>query len=390
MLQPIARRLLLSLSLVSLASCEARRPAALAAAALPHSLRSAPTLPTSPRVPEARPSAAAAAPVSPALADLPKAIELAGKPACTWRTSAFRATIGTPGNDLRLRPGGPVFAQIDGGNVAITVPQGKAEVALFEASSEGIFVSGIADTASITLFPAKPFVMAGLVVPEGSADLKLTAADEDKARLKLALPNEVVVPSGALEEARPCGDVSADPSSFESKAPVFGSRAGSHLFMSGGLAELTLRPDGPRAATLRIPADGDFVHSFDERDGRSLIGWHTSTVMVFGWVRSARLQETNVGIGGTLGRGFGRRGRMRIKTVASVRCEHDLPLIGEADGEARTVGRILAGTTVRIARWGEPRSRVVVDVAGIRQEHGSFSARTAELRGCRDLAPPAP
>ncbi len=383
--QPITRRLLVSLALVSLASCEARRPRALAAAG-PRSAHSAPALPENPPVAQTRAAALQSAPPSPTLADLPEALELPGKPACTWRTSSFRATLGGAGTQLRLRKGGPLFARIDGGQVAVTVPEGKAEVALIEASSAGVVVSGIGDAASIPVFPAKPFVMAGFLVPEGSTQLTLTAASEDEVRLKLTLPEEVVVPKRSVEEARPCGDVSVDPSSFDSKTPVFGARPGSHPLMSGGLAELSLRPDGPRVATLRIPPDGDLVHSFDEKDGRTLIGWQTSMVMVFGWVRSARLKETNMGIGGKIGLGTASLGALRIATVASVRCQHDLPLIAESDGEARTVGRILAGTTVRIARWGEPRSRVALDAAGIREQHGTFSALTAELRACRDLA----
>jgi hypothetical protein len=388
MLRPHTPGLLVLLSIAALAACEAPRSAAPVAAAR-HPLVSAGAAAAEPPQAMAENSTVPAPPSALALPDLPKAIELTGKRACTWRSSRFRATVGGSGTELRLRKGGPVFARVDGGNVAITVPQGNAGGALVEAGSQGVFVSGIADAASIAFFPAKPFVMQGLVVPQGSAQLKLTAANADEVRFKLALPDEVVVAKGSLEETRPCGDIGADPSTFDSKAPVFGTRAGSHLLMSGGLAEISKRPDGTRAAMLRIPAEGDFVHTFDEQQGRTLIGWQTSSVMVFGWVRSARLQETNVSIGSMGGRGFGRRATVRRTAVASVRCEHDLPLIAEAGGEARTVGRILAGTTIRIARWGDARSPIVVDAAGIHQQHGSFSARTAELRACRDLGAPA-
>jgi len=280
-----------------------------------------------------------------------------------------------------------VFARVDRGSVSVTVPEGNAEIALIEASSGGVVISGITDTASIDLLPAKPFVMKGLVVPQPSARMFLAAAGNDEVRVKLALPKEVVMPTSVLEETRPCGDVGIDSVSFDTKAPVFGTRTGSRLFMTGGPAQLSQRPDGATVATLRLPPEGQFVSRFDEQGGRSLIGWQTSRVMVFGWVRSARLQEPNVGSGSTGGIGFGRSGAGRIATVAFVRCEADVPLIGEANGEERTVGRILAGTTIGVAAWREPRSQVVVQSVGtgIHAQGGTFSARTAELRACRDI-----
>ncbi|MBL8740331.1 MAG: hypothetical protein JNK04_04525, partial [Myxococcales bacterium] len=183
-----------------------------------------------------------------------------------------------------------MFARVDGGTVSVTLPAGPTGPALLEAGSGGVVVSGITDAASVGLFPSKPFVMQGFVVPEGGTELGITgAAEEDGVTLKLTLPDEVIVPTGKVEETRPCADVSLDPAKLDSMTPVFGSRKGSHLLMSGGLAELALRPDGPRAATLRIREGGEFVHTFDEQGGRTLIGWQTDTALVFGWVRSSRL-----------------------------------------------------------------------------------------------------
>jgi len=345
---------------------------------------------TSAALPSAEAAASASVTPAPPLPELPPALELSGKLACTFKTLRFQPT--PDAGTLLLGKEGPAFARVTGGEVAVTIPNGKTDVAILEARSEGIVVSGIIRASAIELQPTTPFVMAGFV-PNPRTRLSFTSAEDDTISLRLALPKTVVAAKGAVEETRPCSNVGFDLAQFETQTPVFGTRKGAGRMISGGPAPISLKPDDASVATLVIPPAGELVFAFEEQAGRTLIAWETHPVLVFGWVRSGRLTPTNGGRGSSLDGGVGRSTGRGETPVAFVQCRADVPLIAAVKDEQKTVGRILSGTTIGVGAWGDPLSRVVVRTASMHAwAGGSFSARTAELKRCREVAgkPAAP
>src|SRR5690242_20453732 len=87
--------------------------------------------------PAATPEITTAALVAPP-APLPPWIQRIADPACSWTTERWNRRVVT---QLRLRPGGPVFARVNGGKAQVHIPAGKASHGLLDVGANGLVVS---------------------------------------------------------------------------------------------------------------------------------------------------------------------------------------------------------------------------------------------------------
>ncbi|MBL8742896.1 MAG: hypothetical protein JNK04_17425 [Myxococcales bacterium] len=339
------------------------------------------------------PPGAASAPVvaeappdpPPLLAALPPAIELSAPRACKLSSSAFR---GRAASLLRLTPDGPAFARFLEGSVTLSIPSGKAGSTLLDTSAQGVVVRGFVDAATIELRPARAFVMAGFVVPSATARLAFTSAEGDSIKLALK-PSPGVIPKQKLiEEERPCSDVGLEVAKYETKTPVFGTRAASAMRIRRTPVPLFLKPaDRAPLATLAVPEERDVVDRYFVDKDRSLIAWQADDMLVFGWVSSSALSPLN-GSGGLLGRGSGFTPPAAVheKPLARLQCGADVPVIARVMDVERTVGNISAGTVIPVVERDKPFSRVEVFTASlIPDANARFFVRTAELEHCKAL-----
>ncbi len=337
-----------------------------------------------PPIDSATPSASATA--LPELPPLPAGIELAAPRACKLQTASFRS--GGSSTTLRLTERGAPFARFDSGGASLSIPNGDARAALLETNAEGIVARGFVDAGTIVLRPTRAFVMGGFVVPNPSATLSFTSANDDGITVALEPAPGVHVTKKIIEEQRPCGDVGFDRTKYETKTPVFGTRAASTMQLRRGPVALMAKPtDKLPVAILSVPEGRELVLRYFIEKDRSLISWEAENMLVFGWVSSQLLREVNGGrgsIGG--GSNFARLGASQAVPVARLQCDRDVPVIAQVKDVERTVGHIAQGTIVRVLEWGSPRSRIeLLTKSLIPERNARFFARTPELERCKRL-----
>ncbi|MDI1480849.1 hypothetical protein [Polyangium sp. y55x31] len=321
--------------------------------------------PSAPTSSSASPSAAA--PQASAQPEALRAVELP-EGVCRIAAKGFRGE----GLTLRLTPGGRAFAIVGekraGGMVGIfgTAGEGRAaEVVLLDgpAKSFGIRVEnpllvlrGFTDVADLDLRPARASIVGGFLVP---VRLRLVSASSSGVEVAAQLDKEVEIVGNLPAQRVTCADLSLDPAAADVDAalPAATKKDTYMLLREGDPIDLAVEPAGTAVARLRPSSSSSSVRVLETKGKSTRIAWSLDGGTVFGWVASSSLEKPPEG------RRPGAEGRMRAtppeeKTVESLVCSQDVPLVADVAGERITVGHVRAGTVLGVMERAAPYARV--------------------------------
>jgi hypothetical protein len=326
----------------------------------------------------------AAAPIEPQAEEpLPPAVALPAAIACLIDGPWQGRDGATP---LRLRDGGPVFAEVGGGvDAQLHLPQGRPAGAAIELDTGGVSLRGRVDAAEIPLRPARPVAFQGFAVPFASTLLDLQEAGPGWVAVACPAIEGVEPLAPPLAAQLPCNDVTASELEFVTSAAA--GAAGDKrpaLLRVGRPIPLSVAPGGPAVAKLHAADDEDAeVSVVGVEGGRSRVLWWRDEALIFGWIPTADLRRGTPAnqLGEMFGMGgLGLRGEGEGDPLT---CAADVPLVAEAGGERATVGLVRAGTAIEILERGGPYARVAVDLGATALAEGaSLKVRAADLAGC--------
>jgi hypothetical protein len=326
---------------------------------------------------EAAPAPAPEEPVTP----LPPWIARLDDTACAWTTSRWGRRVVT---DLRLRPGGPVFARVTGGRAQLQIPVGRRDHGLVDIGSGGLVLTGFVDRSQVTLYAAEGFAVNGVLFPVSSYPLVWKEGFSDGVSVTMDVPNAVIVNRPPLTARRPCTDLSLDRGTpVNLPRAALGQDHGSAAIIRGGRAiEVFSDPSRPAEIKLLVPQEM-FAQVYARQGLFSRIGVHRAEVFIAGWVRSANLRETKgSGLGHLLGSRSSGVGSYRRKALRRLVCSSDVPVIAEAGEEKMTVGYIMSGTAFDVLGENGPFSGVQVKDRNI---HTTLLSRASDLKACKKL-----
>lgn len=293
---------------------------------------------------------------------------------------------------LRVRQGAAAFARPARARASIEIPIGPSGESVFVTlAKSGWEVSGLMRADDVSLRPSRALVFGGFLIPLAIANLGWDQARPGEL-LVTATPSRGIKPaSPVLREAHACADVTADASGgFDALAavPSATSQRLGVLKARPGIP-LSVTPAAPPVAWLDPPNGDAQVQVLDSRGAFVRIVWAHFEEIVFGWVPVADVRMRGAqasgaygvigGMGGAGGDGGPAPGSTRY------RCERDVSLVVDVQGEATRVGRVLAGTTLEARDRVGAFVRVVAPAAGpVEAVDGvSFEVPEVELAGCR-------
>ena len=253
---------------------------------------------------------------------------------------------------------------------------------ILDLDAGGVVLRARVDARAFALHAARPFVIADALIPQFAAAFTWSRAVPGALTLTLGLPVTLKTMKPTTFD-RPCADVGFVAQSFQPLAAL----GGSGLDRAAGLppgrpVRLRATPGGPTTVELR-PGKGDdlTVTVLEQSQGNSRIAWWTGDVVAFGWMASSALvpaPSSGSGMGTGIGLGS-------IGTVGgAVRCDHEVLLVVEVDGERRTVGRIKPGTHLVTGQHVGEYQRVTL--AGVHAQpapEAVWLVKRAALVGCR-------
>jgi hypothetical protein len=307
---------------------------------------------------------------------------------------------------LRFEAGGPPFAEMFGGtNVELAVPAALASAgAMLNVYSNGVFVSGHLEAAEIPIYPAVPFVMSGVFVPNYDRRLIWRSAKPGFITVVTEPIPRLLPVDGALSAERPCKDIALGAVVFKDGVidKAIGTKVGPverpppWPWLRSGQIRLSAEPDGPLIAEIDVVEPRDdtmLIHPprvLAVKKGWTRIALRTYGGVVFGWVPSDQIVKSKKEY---VDLSHDARMIRIFKGLADgnfVACDHDIPLVAEVAGDRRLVGTVRA----RVPFQPEPAKAgwisVVFRDAGIARVAGaSFLLRETELHGCSP-APPRP
>jgi hypothetical protein len=320
---------------------------------------------------------------------LPPAIALPGELACALKTSRWRGV--KDDTALLLRPGGPAFIRGEHPEGRLSIPVGPKTSVVLEMEDGGLVVRGHIDPAAFELRAAKPFVLSGIAVPTMFARLDWIDARAGELTVTHETPRGLELLDPPLRARRPCEDVGLDTASFDPETAVAaGPGKRRRMALSpGATVPLVTEPGASPAANLNdSPRDPIIVEEIETRGQLSRVLWSVDTLLVFGWVSTARL-TSNVPPGSGYGSGRGRTpwGSPRWPLVAKVVCEAEVPLYAEANGMRATVGLVRKGTPIEVIQRSGEEAVVWVRTKTIhtldRERSSPLRARIADIDACK-------
>jgi hypothetical protein len=340
--------------------------------------------PVSPPPPIAA-TAAPAAPAEPAVA-LPPLIAGIDAPACTWATRRWRTRSGP--TELRLRPGGPVFARVTGGRAQLQVPVGTPTDGLLSVGSSGLVVSGFVAREEVTLYAATEVALSGVVYPSAFMPLSYVQGTAGGVSITMSAPAGVLPGKRPLLATRFCEDVSLDRGAPLNPIKAAFGTTSSALQMTRDNRPLAVFSDPARPSEVQIAlAPGTWVQSYASQGAFTRIGVYVGSTYVAGWVRTARLKplqsqgspgHASDSVSVSFGIGEGRR-----KPILQRICPVDVPLVAEAGGERRTVGYVRAQTLIDVIEVKGDFFRIAVKDRDVRPGiEGALLVRGADVEGC--------
>jgi len=347
-----------------------------------------------------------AATAGPRAAGQPEPLALPGATATVGCT--LRAAKPRDGVTLEIAPGLPYarIAQLD--SIEVTLPIGRdAPAAGVQAAVGNVRLKGLATSAGLAVYPARPFVVGEVVVPGPHTRLRWGEVAADRVAVEIELAKESRAElrdlKGPLRTARPCADLRLTTRGSFDSYDAFGGRG---YDLAAGLkasspVPVSAQPNGPALAKL-VPsrkAALNEVTVIDEDEA----GWSriarpaTGDLLVVGWVKQARLgkppaRETTMAAFGAGGLKPGAAGGATAAASAVYACAKEIPLVAEVGSLRRTVGGIGGGVHLRTAaadpefvavQFPDGAASAVTPLKGAR-----LLVRRADVASCPGFAAP--
>ncbi|MRG96156.1 hypothetical protein [Polyangium spumosum] len=324
------------------------------------------------------------APPPPPETPLPPLVALDAPIACTFDAPRWRGA--TDIAELALRLGGKPFVRITGGAARLSVPVGPAGDTVLQIQDAGFTVQGHLPASASSLGPNEPFVLNGFAIPTIFARLAWSEGKDASLAVTHAGSDDLEVLDPPLRATRPCADVGLDGRSFVADEAVPGGgeskKQDVKAFLPGSRVAIAVEPKGKPVARIAVK-EATHVTVFESRGGMSRVSLPVGTLVVFGWVKTSDLKPAGSLSG--YGTGSGRRGLRPPEVVVKerLRCEHDVPLVAEVEGERRTVGAIGKTTPIEVLERVGDEARVRVWTKAIHAAAGAlFLVRAFDLHGC--------
>lgn len=307
---------------------------------------------------------------------------------------------------LRFEAGGRPFAELMlGTDVELVIPAALSTAGgMLKIFSNGVWMNGHMEAIEMPLYPAVPFVMSGVFIPNHERRLVwqtsrpgfITVVTEQIPRL---LPAE-----HALVAERACSDISLRTTIFEDRAidKVMKTKAGPAetkppwAWLRSGKVEVSAEPDGQVMAQIDVVEPRDdtmLIHPpriLAMKKDWTRMALRTYGGVVFGWVKSDRIEKSkkeylDLSHDSRTLRIY--QGRAEGNFIA---CDREIPLVAEVGSERRTVGTIQPLAPFEPAPPNAGWSSVVFRDAGLLPTGGaSFLVRESDLANCKP-APPRP
>lgn len=321
-------------------------------------------------------------------APMPPQIEMPEEVGCSWWSAGLVTSNRVV--ELRLRPGGPAFAEVTRVAAHVETPAHEHDHAILDARSGGFVVSGAVDAAALRLFATAPFALNGVLYPQPTMALSWTGGGPGEVSVSAGAPSEIT-PAKPLSATVACGAVSLDPGrDLDMNQALLGRKYGaSYSVARGRFIQVHSDPTEPAEARLFL-SEGAIAQGFESRGTFTFITLELDDSVVAGWVRTANLTSTHGGMGhgGRLSsiRGWGEG---RRHPLAKVVCPAMVPVAAEVSSESRTVGLVVPGTVVEILERRGAFSRVFVAAPGIHLLAGTtLLARASDLAACAAVEAP--
>ena len=338
------------------------------------------------------PQAAVPTPRAPApqrSAGPPEPLKLPGPAGCTLRAAKSYAGV-----TLEIAPGVPYAHVAQFGSLEVTLPIGRdAPAAGVSVAAGNVKLKGLATSANLPLYPARPFVVGEVLVPGPHSRLRWGEVTADRVAVEVELTKEIRTEfrdvKGSLRASRACGDLRLTSlASFDSYA-AFGGRG---VDQTAGLrasspVPIAAQPNGPPLAKLvvnrrGVPAEVTVLD--EDKAGWSRIARPaTGDLLVVGWVKQKQLgkapaRDTTVASFGAGGFKPSAAAAGAIDPDQIYACAKEIPLVAEVGALRRTVGAIGGGTHLRTTATADP------DLVAVQFPDGAASA-VAPLKGVRLL-----
>ncbi len=354
-----------------------------------------------PRAPFASPAAAifcavgCAAPERPPVVDVALASIAAEDAAAApdWRSLAaggciLRARSVARRFDIALTTGGSPFAHVTRAREA-TLTLGSDGSVGIDVDAGGVTLSGFVSSEETAIFPARPLVLAGGLVPFGWAELRFRGLEPGGVRVGLA-PDAMPTAVKELSDEEPTGVFDCDalslvPETFD-PASILSARPGVPATLAGEAALVSTTPDGDARFSIWPDQDAPPVVRVVGRSGaRARVTWAHENVLFYGWVDGEMLAPSQAPPRTPA------RPQIPAETTPSLRaaatrvtCPRPVPVAAEVDGEARFVGHVAAGKVMGLELDETGGFLLGVEGAGFAPlSYSELRLRSDDLRGCR-------
>jgi hypothetical protein len=328
------------------------------------------------------PAVTTAPPPQPPRSDLPAPIPAPSELACAFPSKKW---MGQP-EVLALKAGGRPFANFfNADDVNVELPVGASTMgATVEVHSKGVTLRGIVEGSKLALHAATAFVADDFVVPRPTKDLDwVEARSPGRITVGVPLPHAIVASSPRVERA--CADITIDQVEFE-PIKAIGTPQGAGVELKLKKIPLYATAGGRKVAELDPGKDDNRVCDLLATQGnQKRIAWYHEKLVVFGWVAATDVAPTTKISDGGSGFGYGTGRGNLTKPIRIAACPGEIPLMGEAEGERRLVGKIGPSVPIHVFPLRDTVHPVLLMSAGIRSEQdANLLVRASDIDSCPD------
>lgn len=292
---------------------------------------------------------------------------------------------------LRVRERGRAFARPARAQAQIQIALGKDTDSVFaRLSHSGWEVSGYLGTEEFSLRPARAMVFDGFLIPLPPASLGWEEGRPGELLVTRAPSRGIKTSAAVLRATHPCADLTIDDhGSFDPGSLVPKVAAPRDAMLRARPAiPLSLTPGGAPVAWIDPPNGDEPVKLLESRGAFARIWWVDFEDIVFGWVPlsdvTTRGGQSSAAFGMVRDVGVGAGATAPGSGAAHYRCNADVPLVADIDGDAVVVGKILRGTRIDatdrmsgFVRLAVPSTAPANPLDGV-----SFEVEESEIAAC--------
>jgi hypothetical protein len=240
----------------------------------------------------------------------------------------------------------------------------------------------------VPLVAARPFVVAGVLVPGGATPLRLVEARADAVVVEMDVPAELDGAPRTARAAVACADLGLDAADLDFHALLGATKHEAQLPTAVKIPLSLDRASAP-VVSLLFGADEDrTVDVLEPGKDRTRVAWRSAEdVVVTGWVATKELSPVDTSWA------FGTAVVEATTHVASpalaehaVVCAHEVPLVADRSGARMTIGTIEASARIAPLADEDGLVSIVVEAPGITLDpRARLYVRRADIGDCQPV-----